>query len=134
MMQEVRTLDGGRAFISTGSERPTGWRETRIGPNGVYERRGIGYRSADSGFYVLPRVVGEQVTLEIGSFDADTSVGAGATAIAGLATRVTGRLGDWIPMGGADEDASHSSVGTSGLRESQTSTRNALSIRVTELP
>jgi len=134
LLQEVRTLDGRRAFISTGSERPAAWSETRIGPGGIYERRGVEYRAAASGFYILPQVVGEQVTLEISSFDADAAPGAGATATAGLAARVTGRLGEWIPLGCADEDASRSVVGRGGLIESRTSARNALSIRVTELP
>jgi hypothetical protein len=134
LVQEVRTIEGRSAFIAEGTERPEGWREVGIGPDGPYQRRGIGYRRAESGFYVLPRVVGDQVTLEIAASDADTGPGADPTPTAGLSTTVTGRLGEWIPLGSVDEDASHTSIGTWGLGESRLSASRGLAIRVTELP
>ena len=98
LTQEVRALDGQRAFIAIGEELPLSYRELAVGPDGGVVREGRTYRHAESGFYVRPRVLGEQVTLDIST--RDTARGTrGTLETSAMQGRVQGRLGDWIPLG-----------------------------------
>lgn len=131
---EVRTLDGRRAYIATGSEQPAEYREIRPGPGGAYRRGGTAYHRSESGFYVTPRVVGERVTIEINSFDSDSRPGGQATATASLNTVVTGSIGDWIALGGNDTDSHRRTYRLDGMREEGRSRGRSIQIRVLELP
>ena len=132
--QEVRVLEGRRAFITTGTERPVAYRQRHVGPSGSYERRGTVYRSSRSGFHVTPRVVGEQVTLEIDAFDNHSPFGDGSEDTAALSTVATGRLGEWVSLGSAATADSEWVAGTGGLRDSTRERGDALEIRVLEAP
>jgi hypothetical protein len=62
------------------------------------------YRDVDSGFYVTPRVSGDRVTLEISSAnDRVVNPATGASSIQRVQTVVSGRLGEWIEIGGTSE-------------------------------
>jgi len=98
LTQEVRALDGQRAFIAIGEELPLPYRELAVGSGGAVVREGRAYRRAESGFYVVPRVLGDQVTLDIST--RDTARGTrGTLETSAMQGRVQGRLGDWIPLG-----------------------------------
>jgi len=135
VLQQVRVVDGGQAFIAVGEERPVGWREAVPTPEGVIRRGGVGYATAESGFYVRPRTRGDQVTVEVSSRDAtftdrrgDAAVQAGA-----IDTRVSGRLGEWIPLGGVSEARSWQSRGLGGWGERSGSMTSGLELRVVPL-
>jgi hypothetical protein len=132
--QEVRVLEGSRAFIAIGSEHPAGHRETYAGPGGVSARRSLAYERRSSGFSVLPRLNGERVSLEIGSFDRGAADSRGTAEIAGVQTRVTGRLGEWIRVGGASTEERRADGGLLQLREAERRGTLDLYLRVLELP
>src|SRR5512143_2967741 len=101
--QHVRVADGGRALIEASVEMPLTLLEIVDGPYGRTVRESVVFYNVGSGFYVAPQVVGDRVNLEIHpvqqTFDA-----ASPRDVVGqeLRTTVTGRLGEWIALGGGD--------------------------------
>jgi hypothetical protein len=109
--QQVQALEGRPAFISAGTR-------FSVHERGTYVLNGVPYRSdvtrlqaAGSGFYVVPRLSGDYVTLEIQQRD-DRFAGAGGRIDTQRAsTTVRGRLGEWIDLGGIDSAGSGSRSG-----------------------
>lgn len=122
--QMVQTVDGGRAFIRVGRSLAVPMRQVFIGPGGAVINDSVVFRDIGSGFYASPRVNGEQVTLEITqqSERQDRRYTGGIEAQR-LATTVSGRLGEWIELGGSGrQDNSQQggfSVGTADVRDSR---------------
>ena len=99
--QQVRVLEGSRAFIRLGQSVPVRNHQVIDTPNGRRVVETTGFSEASSGFYVLPRLAGDRVTLEI--FTANDSVrspATGATTIQQVQTIVSARLGEWVEIGG----------------------------------
>lgn len=101
---KVQTLEGQPAFINQGQSVPVGSSTTVITENGVVVNQSTDYVDFGSGFYVLPRLNGNQVTLlaatELSSIKPD---GHATSNVQGLETTVTGRLGEWMELGGIDQ-------------------------------
>ncbi|PKO34340.1 MAG: hypothetical protein CVU34_08000 [Betaproteobacteria bacterium HGW-Betaproteobacteria-7] len=123
--QMVQTVDGGRAFIRVGRSLAVPMRQVIVGPGGAVINEMVVYRDIGSGFYAQPRVHGERVTLEISqqSEQEDFRVPGGSRSQR-LATTVSGRLGDWIELGGSGEQARSQedgsfSIGTGSRREAR---------------
>lgn len=104
--QQVQVLEGGQATIRVGQSTPIRTRQWIDTPNGRRLTEMIEYRDIDAGFVVTPRVVGEQVTLDI-SAAADRLLDSptGPAQIQRVQTSVTGRLGEWIEVAGIGEEA-----------------------------
>ena len=103
----VTALEGRPSFIFTGEATPYVSQSIYGGPFGGYAQTNVDLVQTDRGFYVTPRVNGEQVNLEI-STRLDEAPGRqnGIIQSRGVDTVVSGRLGDWIPLGGANRTAS----------------------------
>lgn len=119
--QTVQVLEGSEAFIRLGQSVPVRTRTlVRNWVGGVPVDRyveSVEYRDALAGFYVKPRVTGERVTLDISS-QRDTVGGRVQAAGPGpgtlqeqpvfnvqrVGTTVSGRLGEWIEVGGVAQD------------------------------
>ena len=110
LLQQVRVMDGGQAFISVGSERPVGYREVYVGPSGKRVQSGIGYVNADNGFYVRPRLSGDRVVVDVSTRAADFGLG-GNIDTGAVDTRVSGQLGEWIPFGASQDSADRQGSG-----------------------
>jgi type II secretory pathway component GspD/PulD (secretin) len=103
---QVQVLEGARAFIGTGQSVPVHTRQTIDTPGGRGTIDSTEYRDVDSGFYVVPRVSGETVTLEIfTAADSLQSPRTGAANIQRVQTVVSGRLGEWIEIAGIGQQA-----------------------------
>jgi hypothetical protein len=101
----VQAVEGQPAFISTGQSIPVPNQSITYGPHGTYVTEGIHYRDLNTGFYVVPRVNGEQVTLAISPQHERLAPGGGGSIdTQSVDTTVTGRLGEWIDLGGVNED------------------------------
>jgi len=109
VMQTVQALEGRPALIQAGQSRPVPERQvTRSMVGGrVVEHviDGVDYRSANTGFLVLPRLSGDRVTLEVSAqreaFVPHTSGGVDTQRVV---TTVSGRLGEWIEVAGSSEE------------------------------
>ncbi len=117
-VSSVRALEGHESFIALGQSRPV--TSTTVTQGGLFPpvvTQTTDYRDVQSGFYATPRVNGERVTLEISPRQQRLSDGRLPTATSSsVVTTVTGRLGEWIQIGGssASETTSRRGLGTWG--------------------
>ena len=110
-VHQLRVSEGTEGFIQTGKQIPylTGYRSTE-------------YKDVTTGFYVLPRVRGGMVTLQISPFkNSLTQTGRGSIETQSARTTITGRIGEWLPLGGVTEKSkrSQSSIVSSSSSKSQ---------------
>lgn len=132
LTQEVRTLDGRSAFIAIGQDQPMPYRQLTYGPGGTVIQEGVDYRSSQSGFYVVPRVQGDRVTLDI-STRADSPGAHGSRETSAVEAQVQGRLGDWLPVGLSTERESNRGGGTLYYGQGQRSRQASVELRVVPL-
>jgi hypothetical protein len=111
--QRVEVLEGGRAFISSGRSTP------------VYD--GSGFRETSTGFEAIPRLAAGGVLVEIAQ-RRDTLARQQA-----LSTTVSGRLGEWLEIGGAVEAASRDDRAILSARSSGSARTGRVWLRVDEL-
>ncbi len=104
ILQRVRTLDGRPALIQIGESVPVYELEhERYGDGSTRDRVGVKYHELRTGIYVLPRLHGDRVTLEV--FQQAESAAAARTGhfeTQQADTVVSGRLGEWLPIGEVD--------------------------------
>ncbi|MGE5470269.1 MAG: hypothetical protein ACM3X0_05670 [Bacteroidota bacterium] len=111
--QMVQTVDGGRAFIQVGRSLALPMRQTMIGPGGAVINETVVFRDVGNGFYAVPHVNGQRVTLEISQqAESVDAYGRGSINTQRLATTVAGRLGEWIELGGGGRQANSQQGGT----------------------
>ena len=109
----VHAVEGSPAFISAGKSVPLPEHSAVLTPYGAAVHESITYRDVGSGFFVLPRVAGDRIHLEISPFAENLNrSGGGLIDSRGLSTTVSGRLGEWIPLGGAAQAFNDSTSGT----------------------
>ena len=100
--QFVKVMDGGQAFIQVGRSLAVPFRRVTARPDGVTVTDSVVYRDIGQGFSAVPRLVGDKVTVEISpQFDSLGSSGRGSVDTQNLTTTVSGRLGEWIELGGS---------------------------------
>ena len=137
--QSIQVLEGRSAFIRIGESRPVGSRQVeRIIVNGQVVDRVVEsaeYRNADTGFSVLPRLQGNIVTLDIDprndSFD---DARRGTINVQRVTTTVSGRLGEWIDLGGVIDSRSDERSALLGRSNTRTDERRGVQVKVEELP
>jgi type II secretory pathway component GspD/PulD (secretin) len=115
-LSSVTTLEGTEAHIAIGQT--------------------TGYRDASTGFYATPRVSGDVVTLGLAPHQQRLtgSPTDRRVATAGLTTQVSGRLGEWIRVGGSSESTRGDRGGllTWGTRSGEAS--YSVWVKVEEMP
>ena len=123
--QSVQVVEGGRAFINVGQSVPLPMQQVVLGPGGAIVTNTTVYRDIGQGFYAEPRLAGDRVTLEISpQFDTPGNAGYGSVNTQRVSTTVSGRLGEWIELGGSGQQAAGTnrgnlSVGTSDVRDNR---------------
>lgn len=132
-VQHLQVLEGNQAFIQVGQSVPyrgrTVYRDAR-GATVVEDN--TTYRDVTSGFYVLPRVSGDQVILEINP-QQDTLGERGAVNVQQASTTLSGRLGEWIELGGVGQQAESQSGGTVYATRQSRSDKRSIFVKVDEL-
>jgi len=126
--QTVQVLEGNAAFISAGQSVPTTTTQITRMPDGSQVTQSTQMIDADTGFYATPRVNGDQVTLEIStSRDRLRNPATGAINVQHVGTIVSGRLGEWIEIGGMTEriDRSESEI-LARTRDARTRSRRVM--------
>lgn len=110
--QQVQTVEGGRAFINVGQSIALPFRQVVLTPAGAVVSEGMVWHDVGTGFNAAPRVVGDTVTLDISPRHDTPGPVPGSANIQRLSTTVSGRLGEWISLGGATRDTSTEKSGT----------------------
>jgi len=98
--QFVQAMEGRSAYISSGLSVPLKTTERYYGGAVPYQRSTTQYQDVTRGFYVIPRINGDIVTLEIAQHDDQPGRKYGVIETQRVDTVVSGRLGDWIDLGG----------------------------------
>ena len=103
----VTTLEGRPAYIFTGQATPYVSQSYYAGPFGTYGQTNTDLVQTDRGFYVTPRVNGGRVNLEISTrLDESPDRINGVIESRNVDTVISGRLGEWIPVGGSNQQRS----------------------------
>lgn len=110
--QRMQLVEGGQAYIATG--------ESRI------------YGHAGTGFAVKPRVSGSNVFLDIAT-QQDAFTRGGAIQGQQAVTTVSGRLGEWIELGGASSFSTHADGSLLSSRERTSSENRRMWMKVEEI-
>lgn len=132
--QMVQTVEGGHAFIQIGRSLPIPMRQVVIGPGGAIINETVVYQDVGRGFYAVPRLNGERVTLDI-SQQADNVVASGRGSISTqhLSTTVSGRLGEWIELGGGGRQTGGQQSGGLNLSTSEARDNRSIWLMVEEV-
>jgi type II secretory pathway component GspD/PulD (secretin) len=131
----VQAIEGQPAFIQSGQAVPIPQRTVTAPHGGVVINDSVEYYNADSGFWVLPRLHGDQVTLLISPYT--TRVGPGpvpAFDVQSAETTVSGRLGQWIPIGGISQSSTRTNKELLARESLQSSEMKSVEVRVDEIP
>jgi hypothetical protein len=112
VLQQVRVLEGRPARLHMGSEVPVGSRMVWTGPGGQVVQDMVRYRGTGDSLWVVPRVRGDQVVLEVSSASARLAPSHGGVFDESRArSQVSGPLGAWIPLAAAQRQADARSRG-----------------------
>jgi type II secretory pathway component GspD/PulD (secretin) len=122
----VRALEGFETYISVGQSRP--YTSTSVISGGGWRPPTVvqttGFQDVQSGFFATPRVNGDRVTLVISSQQQRLTGGGrqSQVATASATTTVSGRLGEWIEIGGSSGQSDGRTTGlvTWGTRTEST--------------
>ncbi|NKB36675.1 MAG: hypothetical protein GKR93_05810 [Gammaproteobacteria bacterium] len=132
---QVQTVDGKAAYVQTGQQVPIANQNAFLTPGGVVIQDTINYHDVSSGFYVLPRVNGDRVTLQISPRLSRVQPNQAAIfEVQNAETTTIGRLGEWIQIGGITQQFNRNK------RENLRSTRQngqeqrSILVKVEEIP
>ena len=112
-IHQVRVTEGTEAYIETGERIPYFSGAAWAGRRGF--AGSVEYKDATTGFYVLPRVRGENCVLEVSPFKSSyRDSGPDNFDTQSASTTITGRIGQWLLIGGVVEQVgrTESSTGT----------------------
>jgi hypothetical protein len=100
--QQVQALEGRPAYIIAGAQVPVRDRQAYL-VNGVPYRSDVArLQDVSSGFYVVPRLRGEYVLLDILQQNERPAGTVGRIHTQRASTTVRARLGEWVNLGGID--------------------------------
>ena len=112
-VQTVQVLEGNEAYIRIGQSVPVRSRSVIQGPQGTQTSESVEYRNADTGFYAIARVSGDQVTVSIRTRrDSVADADSGTLGVQRIDTVLSGRLGQWLEIGGVGQASTRTDGGT----------------------
>jgi len=135
--QTIQVLEGRPALIGIGQSLPL--TERRVVRDGVTTRveESTVQRDVSTGFYVLPRLAGGRVTLEISPQRESLSRERGGEEVRidvqRLQTSVSGRLGEWMDIGAAVREQSGHESGVVYSSGGQGGQQGRVRVKVEEL-
>ncbi|MDO9011163.1 MAG: hypothetical protein Q7U78_05045 [Gallionella sp.] len=136
--QHLQVLDGNRAWVSSGQSVPVPQRQLIQQPWGTQVIETVRQSDIASGFYVLPRVSGDRVTLEITTQNDSLIPNQHADAypnkrIQNTSSTVSGRLGEWINLGGLSQQSDFNNATLTARSTSRLNEQRNMLIRVEEV-
>ncbi len=134
--QQLQVLEGNRALVRSGENVPVPQRQVIRHPWGTEVIDSTQYQEVSSGFYVLPRVNGDRVTLEISAQNDSldrSGEGYPDTHIQRTSTIVSGRLGEWLEVGGLNQQSNSGDSTLTARSASQVREQRNVLIKVEEV-
>lgn len=132
----VTALEGTETYIAMGQSAPVTTSQVVHGWGGTSVVQSTEYRSVSTGFYATARVNGDTVQLDISPQQQRMSGPAGDRRVqtAGLTTRLSGRLGEWMLAGGVTQGRTGSDRGLLTWGRHGSDSRYDVWIKVEEVP
>ncbi len=128
---QLRVIEGQPAFILTGQVVPYRQRNYYGHPHYPNAYNSIVFRDISSGFQVLPRLNDRRVTLEIRPLNETLDVrGDGRTNVQRATTYISGEVGEWLTLGGADETYLQASSGVVYRTGRDSRQQNVIQVKV----
>ncbi len=131
--QHVRTLEGRPVFIATGQSVPIAEQTTTISGSVVQQQQTTRYRDVTTGFYATPRIQGDRVILVISSHMEREGHVQRTYDIQQTDTTVSGRLGEWISVGGTSNSGNGENQGILHSRSTRDSDEHSIQLLVEEV-
>ncbi len=132
----LRVLEGQQAFIRTGQSVPLVEEQTVVTGFGINTNHSIRFEEFGSGFYVRPRLNGDQVTLEISAQRRrleGQSNAINSARVQETSTHVSGILGRWMEIAGVNSAARRRAQGSGSTRLRTTRQDNNIYVKVERL-
>lgn len=135
-LSSVTALEGTETYIAVGQSAPVTTTQVTPGWGGATVVQTTGYRDASTGFYATARVNGDAVVLELAPQQQRMSGPAADRRIetAGLTTRLSGRLGEWMLAGGTAQSSAGDRRGLLTLGRQGSDARYDVWVKVEEAP
>ena len=100
----INTLEGNPAFINTGQLIPIRNQTTVVTSGAVVVQDNIEHHNISSGFYITPKLRGDNVVLTVSPRFAQLNQNEkNVINVQNIDTTVHGKLGEWISLGGIDQ-------------------------------
>ena len=134
--QQLQVLEGNRALVHSGQSVPVPQRQVIQNQWGTQVIDSTQYQEVGSGFYVLPRISGDRVTLEISTQNDALVPGSGdqpTVRVQQASSTVSGRLGEWLEVGGLGQQKNHEDSTLSTRGASRTREQRNVLIKVEEV-
>jgi type II secretory pathway component GspD/PulD (secretin) len=135
VVQTVQVQEGNEALIRIGQSVPVRSGNVIQTPQGAQIAESVEYHEVDSGFRVRPRLNGDQVMLEISSRrDSVAHRNTEAFNIQHVDTVISGRLGEWMEVGGVGQSRMQADSGTISRRSASVSDDRKVFLKVDLVP
>ena len=135
VVQTVLVQEGNEALIRIGQSVPVRSGNVIQTPQGAQISESVEYHEVDTGFRVTPRLNGDQVTLEISSRrDTVAHRNTEAFNIQHIDTVISGRLGEWLEMGGVGQSRVQAESSNISRRSASGSDERRVFLKVDLLP
>ena len=129
--QRVRVLEGKPAFVHFGESVPVAQRSLILFGGVANVQDSIDYVDVGSGFYAVPRLSGNRVVVSISPERSRLDhAGGGVIDVQSATTTVSGRLGEWLPLGGTSNRNQASTGGTLYSTRAYDESSHSVAIRV----
>ena len=132
--QRIQALEGRAAYISTGQSVPVYEPSIQIYGNRVHARNRIYYRDATTGFYALPWVNGDTVTLTLRQHADQLRAGEPRSTHQRSETSLSGPRGTWLDVGGSRQFGGAVAADPSRVTRTRRRDDHHIQLRVTTLP
>ena len=135
-VSSIRTLEGSETYIAIGQSAPVSTTQVTHGWGGPNVVQTTEFRSASTGFYATAHLSGDRVTLDLAPQQQRFSGPEARRTVetASLTTRVSGRLGEWIGVGGSSESGGSTTAGLLVWGRRSSDSQYTVWVKVEEAP
>ena len=135
-VSSIRTLEGNEAYVAVGQVVPLTSTQVTPGYHGPIVQQSTEYHDVSTGFYATARINGDLVTLDISPQRQrlrSTPYGP-VIDTASSVSSVSGRLGEWLPLGAVSESTDNSDRGLLVWGRRSTQSQYGAWVKVDEIP
>lgn len=135
-VSRIRALEGSETYIAIGQSAPVSTTQVTHGWGGPNVVQTTEFRSASTGFYATAHLSGDRVTLDLAPQQQRFSGPEARRTVetASLTTRVSGRLGEWIGVGGSSESGGSTTAGLLAWGRRSSDSQYTVWVKVEEAP